>query len=323
MVPFSAVVRRSKVETLALMKGNSKNNSIKIGLALGGGGARGLAHIGVLKVLEEEGIPVHYLAGTSMGAIISAVYAQNPNVEAIIERFATSLDEDFYQQLGIKYLRPGCARDGSFLHQAARSIKRRVVINMAQSREALLKNFRLRSVLSKFIDEGDIRDTKIPLGIVATSLQTGGDVFFNSGDILDAVVSSSSIPCFLSPTPVNEDLLVDGAVSCPVPVKYLQEMGADLTIGVEVSIRKFQPMGAVNVISIIDRAENITSTHLAEMMVKRADISICPDTRDIYWSDFMRFSELIDEGIRSAREKIPEIKQAIRGKMPWYKRIFH
>ena len=90
---------------------------------------------------------------------------------------------------------------------------------------------------------------------------------------------------------------MDGAVSCPVPVTYLSEMGADVTIGVEVSIRKFQPIDSVNIISIIDRAENITSTLLAEMMVKRADVSICPDTQDIYWSDFMRFPDLIEEGI--------------------------
>jgi predicted acylesterase/phospholipase RssA len=116
--------------------------------------------------------------------------------------------------------------------------------------------------------------------------------------------------------------LIDGAVSCPVPIKYLSKMGADLTIGVEVSIRRFQPMGLVNVISIIDRAENITSTHLAESMVRTADISICPDTQDIYWSDFMRFSELIEAGMRSTKEMIPEIKRAIRKKTPWYKRFY-
>ena len=305
-----------------MFNGHSKFNSVKIGLALGGGGARALAHIGILKILEEESVPIHYLAGTSMGAIISAVYAQNPSVDKLVERFQTSLDEDFYKELGINYLKPGCAENGSFLKQAARSIKRRVVINMAQNREALLKNFRLRNVITKFIDEGDIRDTQIPLGITATSLQTGEDVFFDSGDIIDAVVASASIPCFLSPTLVNGDILVDGAVSCPVPVTYLSQMGADVTIGVEVSIRKFQPIDSVNIISIIDRAENITSTHLAEMMVKRADVSICPDTQDVYWSDFMRFPDLIEEGMRCAREKIPEIKNAIRKKMSWYKKFF-
>ena len=79
--------------------------SVKIGIALGGGGARGLAHVGVLKVLEEERISLHYIAGTSIGAVVGAVYAQNPNADFLIERFRKTLDEEFYDQLGLNYIK--------------------------------------------------------------------------------------------------------------------------------------------------------------------------------------------------------------------------
>ncbi len=296
--------------------------SVKIGIALGGGGARGLAHVGVLKALEEEGIPIHYITGSSIGAIVGAMYAQHPNADFLIDRFKQSLDEEFYDQLSLTYLKTDDERNGSFLHQATQNIKRRIVINLAQSREALLTNVRLRNVLSKFIDEGKIEYTTIPLGIVSTNLHTGDNIVFKTGDIITAVAASSSIPGYMSPLRWNGNLLADGAVSCPVPVQFLPEMGAELTIGVEICTRKFHPLEAINVIEIIARAEMIESRTLSQMMVKTADVAICPDTKDVYWSDFSRKDELIEAGIKSAREKLPEIKKAIQKKFPGIKGFF-
>ncbi|MBW1850995.1 MAG: patatin-like phospholipase family protein [Deltaproteobacteria bacterium] len=296
--------------------------SVKIGIALGGGGARGLAHVGVLKVLEGEGIPIHCITGASIGAVVGAMYAQNPNVDSIIERFKQSLDASFYDQLGLKHLRTNYAQEGSFLHQASRSIKRRIVINLAQNRNALLKEIRLEKVLSRLIDEGNVEDTKIPLAIVATSLNTGDDIVFKTGDITTAIAASSAIPGFLPPVCLNDDLLTDGGASCPVPVQFLREMEANVTIGIEICMREYPRMASPNVIEIISRAEMITSRNLAQRMAETADVAIFPDTKDIHWSEFSRFDELIEAGIESTTEKLPEIKKAIRRKTPWYKKIF-
>lgn len=296
--------------------------AVKIGLALGGGGARGLAHVGVLKVFEEEGIPVHCLAGTSVGAVVGAMYAQNPDADFLMERFKQSLEEDFYSQLGLKYLRPNSAKDGSFLSQVSQNIKRRLVINLAQSRKALLNEVRPAKIISKLVDEGNVEDTKIPLAIVATSLHTGDDIVFRTGDIVTAVAASSAIPGFLHPAYVNDDMLVDGAVGCPVPVQFLKEMGADVTIGVEICVRKYHPLESPNVIEIISRAEMITARNLARMLADIADVAIFPDTKDVHWSEFSRVDELTEAGIESAREKLPEIKKAVKRKTPWYKRPF-
>jgi NTE family protein len=278
--------------------------------------------VGVLKVLEEEGIPVHCIAGTSIGAVVGAMYAQSAGVDALIERFKSTLDDQFYDQLGIEYLKPDSAKEGSFLRQASRRIRRRIVINLAQSRQAILKEVRTRNILTRLIDEGNIEDMRVPLAIVATSLNTGRDVVFTEGSIITAVVASSAIPGFLSPVEFNDDLLVDGGVSCPVPVWVLREMGATLTIGVELSVRDYHPLQCVNVIEIIDRAEMIGSHNLGRMMVHTADVAICPDTHDVHWAEFSKFEELIEAGMRSARENLKGIKEMVRKRGPWYRRIF-
>ena len=296
--------------------------SVKIGLALGGGGARGIAHFGALKVLQQDGIPIDLISGTSIGALAGAMYAQNPDADFLIERFKQSLDEAFYDKLGIGYLKTNGARDGSFFHQATRNIRRQIILNIAQRRKALIKEIRLREVLLKFIEKGNIEDTKIPLSVVATSLNTGDNVVFTKGDIVDAVAASCAIPGFLSPVSIEGDLLTDGGVSCPVPVDVLVGMGADVTIGVEICMRRYRPLENLNIIEIIARSDMITSQKLAEMMVRAADVAICPDTKDIFWSEFARAEELIEAGIKSTREHLGEIKRAIRKKTPWYKRIF-
>jgi NTE family protein len=297
--------------------------SVKVGLALGGGGARGLAHLGVLKALEQEGIPIHCIAGTSIGAIVGAMYAQNPDADALLEKFKTTLGQEFYAQLGLDHLKTNAPRSDSLFCQATQNLKRRIAINLAQSRKALLKEFPLMDILSKFIEEGNIEDTKIPLAIVATSLHTGDQIVFRKGGILDAAAASSSIPGFMCPVDLEGDLLADGGASCPVPVEFLSELGAEVTVGVEVCVKKYHPLEDLNVINIITRADMITSRNLARMMVKKADVAICPNTKDLHWSDFERVDELIEDGVETTKAKLPEIRKAIQKRLPWYKRSLY
>jgi len=248
------------------------------------------------------------------------MYAQNPNARTIIEQIKSSLSEGIYEQLQLNCLKN--ASNSSFLHQFTQRIKRSILISFAQSKRALLSDVCFRDNLTRFVKEGNIEDTKIPFGIVATSLHTGEDVYFTSGDILTAVTASSAISGFLTPVDLDEDLLTDAAVSCPVPVTLLKDMGAETTIGVEISNREFTPLEEVNVIEIIARAEMIESIRLSEMMVKTADEAICPNTKDIHRSDFSRIDELIEAGLESTREKLPDIYSAIQRMRLWYRRLY-
>jgi NTE family protein len=295
--------------------------TVKIGLALGGGGARGLAHLGALKVLEAEGIPIACITGTSAGAVVGAMYAQNPDADALIERFKKSLAEEFFDQLSTSCLRDNCVENDSFLSQTTRYIKKRIVINLAQSRRSLLKEFSLQDVLVKFIDEGRIEATKIPLAIVATGLHTGREIWFESGDIIAAVAASSTIPGFFPPVYMNDDLVTDGAATCPLPVQRLSKMGADVTLGVEVGMRYYHPLESINAIEIISRANMITSHRLGEIMVNTADVAIQPDTKDVHWSEFSRCDELIEAGMKATVAKLPQIRTAIRRRVSWPRRV--
>jgi len=147
--------------------------SLKIGLVLGGGGARGLAHIGVLKVLEKNNIPVHVITGTSMGALIGALYAQHPDAEWVEKRVHQFLDSDVFRRSGGNVFRQHRAdyEPEDVLRQLSHRIKKRIVINLAAHRISLMKGERLQLAIDELIDDGKIEDTKIPFACASTDLQ--------------------------------------------------------------------------------------------------------------------------------------------------------
>jgi NTE family protein len=144
-----------------------------------------------------------------------------------------------------------------------------------------------------------------------------------SGDIIAAVAASSTIPGIFPPVAMNDDLVTDGAATCPLPVAHLSKMGADVTIGVEVGMRRYQPMESINAIEIISRANMITSHRLGQLMVNTADVAIQPDTKDVHWSEFTRCDELIEVGMKATVAKLPEIRMAIRRKVSWPRRVLN
>ena len=294
-----------------------------IGLALGGGGARGLAHLGVLKVLEEEGINIGCIAGTSMGAIVGAMYAQKPDADALIKTFRDFLFTQNYESLGLKYVVPESEQNATFLQHIARVVAKRVAISIAQSRTALLKVERLSNAISYLMGEGRIQDTEIPFGAVATDLNTMESVFIQEGSIKQAVLLSSSIPGFIPPNSDGKQLITDGGVSDPVPVEFVRKMGADIIIGVCVGIKKISPLKNPNVIDIIARTHSIRGYHLTKFLLNEADIALHPDVRNAHWSEFLKIDEFIDAGIRETRSKLPQIRKIIAKKSNPIKRLFY
>jgi len=176
----------------------------KIGLALGGGFARGFAHIGVLKELKKNNIPIHYIAGTSAGAIIGAAYACGFEPEEI-EGMALSID-----YLGL--------------------------FDFTVPDQGLILSTNIEKFLGYFTKDKNFNQTRIPLSIVATNLDTGGRVVFNKGNIVEAVMASISVPGVFPPVRKGKYRYVDGGVTDPVPVDLVKEMGADIIIGVDLSI---------------------------------------------------------------------------------------
>lgn len=294
----------------------------KVGLALGGGGARGLAHVGVLKVLEEEQIPVDYIAGTSMGAIIGAMYAQNPSADALINRLKSFFGSRDYDSLGLKYIVPKNDQNPSFLSQLAQVVAKRIIVNIAQSRTGIIKTNRLSEAISILINKGNIEDTRIPFVCAATDLNSGQTVMFEEGNIQEAVTISSSIPGFISPHEWDGKLLTDGGVTAPVPVEEARRMGADIVIGVNVALNHLQPMDAPHLLDIISRADQIKGKYLSKIQMSTADVQIHPRIDAAHWSELLRYQEFIEAGIQETREKLPQIRAIIAPKESFFKNLF-
>ena len=260
----------------------SKN---KVGLALGSGAARGLAHVGVLKVLAGEGIPIDMIAGTSAGSIVGSLYAMGTSISKM-EAFARILGQHKYSYL----LDPGLPRTG------------------------FLKGRKIREILAPYYNNTAFKDLKIPFSCVATDIETGEIVIMNKGPVLDAVIASSSIPIVLSAVELDGRRLVDGGLVDPVPINVLRNMGADVVIAVNVTPAKIQKSDALRthgIFHIVMQTLHIATYQITAASLTRADIVIEPPVEHIGPFDFQRVDECIQIGEETAVRIVPAIKKLL------------
>ena len=290
----------------------SKKN--KIGLVLGGGGARGLGHIGVLKALKKHSIPIHMVAGTSIGAVIGAMYAATLDPHWIENKFKEFIDSEAYKRIGLHRLVPTSQPNSSIFQTAATYMKNQIIINLANDRLGILKQERLSEIIEFLLPVKTFEELKIPFSCLAVDLNSGEDVVFNSGNLIEAIVASSAIPGYIPPIEKNGMLLTDGAVSCPVPVKTVRKMGADFRISVDVGLNHFEPLENPNLLQVLGRAEQITSTRLGEVKSEKADITIRPDTMNVFWAEFDKIDQLIKLGAEETEKQFWQIKDNLKKK---------
>ena len=290
----------------------SKKN--KIGLVLGGGGARGLGHIGVLKALKKHSIPIHMVAGTSIGAVIGAMYAATLDPHWIENKFKEFIDSEAYKRIGLHRLVPTSQPNSSIFQTAATYMKNQIIINLANDRLGILKQERLSEIIEFLLPVKTFEELKIPFSCLAVDLNSGEDVVFNSGNLIEAIVASSAIPGYIPPIEKDGMLLTDGAVSCPVPVKTVRKMGADFRISVDVGRNHFEPLENPNLLQVLGRAEQITSTRLGEVKSEKADITIRPDTMNVFWAEFDKIDQLIKLGAEETEKQFWQIKDNLKKK---------
>jgi NTE family protein len=247
----------------------------RIGLALGGGFARGVAHAGVLKVLDEAGIPLHCITGVSAGSIAAAAYASGTK-PTDIGRIAASM---------------------RFC-----DIARWTLCRLGFMRTERMETF-VRKVLQKFRFE----DMQIPLGVIATDLQNGRTlVFQGEGDVLLPIRASCSYPGIFQPVKYNGRLLVDGGVSSEVPAALARAMGATHVISVYIPMQA-ESMAPGNMFEVINRCFQIMHHHSQELWRKHSDVVIEPEVSDIGWNGFENGKRMIEAGEVAARAALPEI----------------
>jgi len=283
---------------------------LKVGLALGAGGARGLAHIGVLKALERAGVAISFIAGSSTGALIGGLYAHTRN-SADLEKLAMEFPEtDLFKKLGLAGLR-------EVFHEPPESLplrlltflKRTYIQSLMVTRVAVLDDNLLRAALERFIPDVNIEDLSLPFGAVSNDLRSGRPVLFRHGPLRDAVLASMAIPGIIAPVKINDLLLTDGGVLNSVPVQPLHIMGADVILAVDVEMGREidKDEEYKRGVEILFRAEDMESYILKETQLIGANLTLKPEVGHIHWSDFSRAAEIIKLGYDEAVAHLNQI----------------
>ena len=250
-----------------------------VGVALGGGMARGCAHVGVLRELERHGIPIDLLAGTSVGSLIGGAYCSGLSPDEI-EKLATTIR---WSDLG----RATVSLLGFY--------------NSERTEEYVRKNFPIT----------EFEQTRIPFGAVATDLQTGKMVIFTEGSIPLAIRASCAMPVFYTPVTVNGRMMVDGGLVGHIPASVARMMGADIVIAVDVNSQHLPIPQPTNMFTIMSQSLSVMGRSAVSYIYSDADVIIRPEIERVRPDDLSKAAEMIEAGEVAARKLIPKIKKLL------------
>jgi S1-C subfamily serine protease/predicted acylesterase/phospholipase RssA len=284
----------------------------RIGLALGGGAARGLAHLGVLKVLEGEGIEVRAIAGTSIGALVGAVYSQTRSFEAAQERFKSFMESKAWQRSKLHFLRETHQGKGvSFLYNVKNFLKGGMLYRSTVTKMSVIPEEDFLENIQNLIDEMDFDSLPIPLGVLALDLDAADQVFITRGSVRRAVSASCSIPGIFPPIEMDGMRLVDGGWVNVVPVSTLAELGAQVTIAVDVAQDVADTQDLRHGLDVLFRTNAITRQKLKELQLMSADVLVRPELSDIHWADFARIDESVRRGEEATLQMLPALREIV------------
>jgi NTE family protein len=289
----------------------------RIGLALGGGGARGLAHIGVLRVLEKEEIPIDLIAGTSIGALVGGAYASGLKPDELQKKVDEYLNSPEFRSSAIKAFEGAHAKGEVGLPQRIQTyLRNHFYLIQAMFKPGILSNEDFQTTIDYFIPDIQIEETRIPFRAVATDLVSGEEITFSKGSLRQAVMASCAVPGAIAPLKEGERLLSDGGIICRVPSTVARQEGANIVIAVVVD----RGIGSEQLRTVVDiylRVSEIMGERLKQYELLDADVVIRPEVGDLHWSSFSEAMNLIDEGEKAAREKLDDIRRRMPGIKNW------
>jgi NTE family protein len=286
-------------------------DSVRIGLALGGGAARGTAHVGVLQVLEEEGIQIDVLAGTSIGALVAAVYATSGNTREAEERFAGFVRSPEFRRTEFDFLKESKRDRPGVLYSVSQMIKRGIFYSVQMTRPSFISMENFSHNIERLLPDMRVERTLVSLIPVAVDLDTGEEVSLSTGPLRRVIMASCAIPGILPPVELGGRRYIDGGWVSRVPILAAFRHGADVVIGVDVSNDLQDTAELRRGLDVMVRANAIRSEALKRMHLRFADVVITPEVKDHHWADFATAMRLVERGRQATRDSLPAIRRAV------------
>ncbi|MDX8382551.1 MAG: patatin-like phospholipase family protein [Ghiorsea sp.] len=292
---------------------NHKKQKHGFVLALGGGGSRGLAHLGVLEALEKHNLRPDAIVGTSIGALFGALYAMHGNVAEVRQRVEHFLTSDSFSQLSLPALAEVTLEDDTWMSRLGGAARHTMLYTKAATDIALIDSSVLQEIIGEFCHEACFEDTVIPLHITGVSFPHGECHLFHKGALTPAVAASMAIPGVFSPVQVDGHRYVDGGVAAELPALEARDIANDeqLVVAVNVSAHPEPEHEPEHIISMLDWTTMVKSYHLRQFKYPYADVIITPLVGKTQWQDFSHPEEEIAKGFAATEEKIPQILEQL------------
>ncbi len=281
----------------------------RLGLALGGGGSRAFVHVGVLRVLAAEGIAVDVVAGSSMGAILGALYALDPDAEALHERVVS-----YFAGSRLFGMHPRPARNHGLQPRRGvggwilRYLRTAAISNVISFRRSLLRKNPAHQAIQDLVPDCSFGEARLPLACNALDLGAGALATFLEGPLRPALAAGTAIGVVFPPYKWNGTLYADAAPVSAVPVAACRRLGADKVLAVDVRTPMPKTVPLQNGFDVISRMEMIASQHLNNAEADQADVLLRPDVGEIFWGDFTHLERVIAQGEAAARDRLEAIR---------------
>ncbi len=286
--------------------------SFKVGLALGGGAARGLAHVGVLRALERAEIPLDVIVGTSMGSIVGGAYAATRDIAQVESTVRAVVTSEKFRKNRLSFLRETKRRRGGMLFSVSNLVRRGIFYGVSTLRPSFLSAEEFADSMETVVPDVAIESIETPFGAVTLDIETGEEVVLRTGSLRDATRASSAIPGILPPVRLDGRTLIDGGWVDKVPVVPAFRLGADVVIAVDISPELEEVRGFRRGIDIMTRANLIRDSILVGLLSRLADLVIEPDVKRVHWADFGALEQCIESGEEAATRAVPALRDLLR-----------
>ena len=302
-------VLENKIQTIKKLKSDKNKNDLKVALVLSGGGAKGYAHLGALKVLEKENIKIDYIAGTSIGAFIGTLYSIGYTIDEI-EKVLDSLNTESFLESGsdltnLDLDKKESLKKYSFYINFDNELNYSLPKGLRETEELYLT---VKNLLKNYENIKNFDNFPIPIRVIATNLNTGETKAFYEGDIAKVLTASMAIPTIFEPVEVNGNLYVDGLVSRNLPVEEAYDMGADLVIASDVGTPVVKKDN-YNILSVLNQMIAIQSSYITKDSKEKATVLISPDIKNISATDTTKRKDLIALGEVATQSQIAKLKE--------------